>query len=284
MQCWLDGKYYFVNDPIFTLDDWRNAFQVGFTFSVRAYGCSVPYFGLYYEHLLQSLELAKFPDFAFLSEELLRKTMTDLLQKNRYHRNAFVRFSIFIRYYDDVFGESRPTTSLLIEALPLEGQFFDPQIAPAKLISYRRDLRVPRENTALRWLADPLIWGSESMSKRFACTDCVLYNTSERIVQTAQRDLYCINNNTITTPPLTEGGALDPFREILQILARQVGYGFEMKPLGVDYVMHSQELFLGSSRYGIEPVISFDGTYYSVNRTRELIPHLNRILFPEYCA
>lgn len=284
VKCWLDGKYYFVTDPIFTLADWREAFRAGFWFDVRAYASEVPYFGRYYQYLKDSIAENDYPDVFFLEQETLRKVFGDLLQANHYYGNTILRVTCFLRYIPDVLDVVRAQTSILIEAFPLKGKFFELEPPSGVIATFSRQLFDPKNVLRSRPLVDPYRWQCEVFCRRFTYTDGVYYNIHDRVIQTSLRDLYCIVQGRIETPPIEEGLRYDPFREIVKILARQAGYSFVERPLKQEDVLRAQELFLGSTRYGIEPIRKFDHGYYSTSRTRALISELNRIYFPNHCA
>ncbi len=283
MQCWLDGRYFFETDAIFTLADWREAFRSGFYFYIRAYACEVPYLGRYYQYLKDCIEENSYPDVVFLEKETLRKIIYDLLQKDRYFENALLRVTCFLRYRQDALDVERAQTSILIEAFPLAGKFFDLEPPKLTIASFARKRFAPSEVTRSRPLVDPYQWQCEVFCRRFTYADGVYYNTNDRVTQTSLRDIYCIEQNMIMTPPLGEGLRCDPFRAIVKILARQAGYQFVEKPLTREELLRAQEVFLGSTRYGLEPVLVFDNQSYFTYQSCALIPDLNRILFPNHC-
>ena len=283
MQVWIDGKFLFENDPLLTLSDWRNALYLGFTFDMRAHGTHVLRFGLYYDAFCTMLRESQFPDYVYLSAQMLQETSTTLLKRNRYHLNALVRLTCFLRYIPDLNTLQRPTTTLLIEAHPLEGRFYNTECPAVPIASYFNIRRIATPASSVRWLGDPL----QMLARRF-CTqrgvqDCLFYNERNESLQTLERDLFCIINDEVFASPLELGLVYDPFREVVKAVVQQAGFRFIERPLTQEMISRSTECFLGSTKYGIEPLKRIDLKYSWNNITRkQLIPQLNSYLFPDY--
>ena len=75
----------------------------------------------------------------------------------------------------------------------------------------------------------------------------------------------------------------DPFREIVAEAVRQKGCRIEEGKLTWKVFQQADEIFLASTRYGIEPVKRLDNkiTSETSKRTRELIETLNKLFFAE---
>jgi len=283
MQVWLDGKFLFEEEPIFSLADWNSAFHIGFKVLFRAYGSELRHFNRYYKHLEACLTQSQFPSFAFLSGDMIRHTANALLQKNRHPRNALISATFFLRSHPDTNDAMPWTTSLLLEAEGLSGQFFDPQIPPAVIVSYKELRRDVDPLSAINWLGIPAIRFAMLYARQHGCTDSLLYDNNNFLLQTAERHIYCLKDNTVFTPPLSQGLVQDPFREILAIAILQGGYRIVEKALTKENFLEAEEIFMGSTRYGIEPVKRLDNKiiFGEHRRVRELIKILNTLFFNE---
>ena len=283
MQVWLDGRFLFEEDPIFSLSDWNSAQQMGFSVLFRAYGSEIRFFNRYYEHLVDCLTLSQFPDFIFLSRDMLRSSANTLLQKNRYHRNALLNATCFLRLHPDWSNSPQWTTSLLLQAEQLEGQYFDSHIPASVVISYQ-DIRLHADKlSSIAWLGNPNLGFARQFCEQRGATDCLLYNEAGVPLQTSQRDIYCWKGDTVFTPALELGLRHDPFREIVAEAVRQKGCRIEEGKLTWKIFQQADEIFLASTRYGIEPVKRLDNkiTSETSKRTRELIETLNKLFFAE---
>ncbi len=283
MQVWLDGAFLFEENPIFSLADWDSAMHIGFKVLFRAYGSEVRYINRYYRHLEECLTRAQFPPFAFLSIDTLRSAANALLQKNRYARNALITATCFLRAYADD-GDLQPwTTSLLLQAERLAGQYFDSQIAPVVISSYKELRRNTSSLSSINWLGSTEMRYANLYSLQRGHADALLYDNQDRVLQTTERHIYYLKGDTVYTPPLSLGLIHDPFRESVITAILQEGYRFQEQEIFLDNFAKAEEIFLASTRYGIEPVKRLDNKIIFGNHLhiRALIDTLNTLFFNE---
>lgn len=283
MQVWLDGKFYFEEDPIFSLADWNATLHSAFKVYFRAYGSELRHFKLYYLHLLDCLERSSFPPFAYLSMDILQEAANSLLRKNRYARNALVIATCFLRLSANYEAERPWTTSLLLEAQPLPGQFFNPEIPPIHIVSYKKILRSCNDWSSINWLGTPDLRFALQYAHQRKSTDALLYDTEKHPLQTCTRHIYCIDQDKrIITPP-PEKLIADPFNDLVKKLLLQKNYTIREQPMNWNDIQNADEIFTASTQYGIEPVKRLDnknifGTHKPI---RELIQEMNTFFFTE---
>ena len=283
MQMWVDGKYVFEDDAYFNLREWRSALQMGFSVLFRAYGCEVRFFNKYYEHLLRCLHLSHFPAVVYLNAAFLRERANELLQKNRYHKNALLRLTCFLHESPyELQAIMAPEPSLLLEAFPSNTQYFDKSIAAVGVSSYMQYRVVASPLSSLAWVSNPLRWHASQYARLRGYTDVLLYNQEDVPLQTTERDLYLIRGDEVLTPAHDLGLVYDPFREIVELLVRQLGYRFQECTLSTADILSADEIFLGSTAYGIEPVKWLDTKYPHNSRIKKFFEPLNILFFPEH--
>ena len=119
------------------------------------------------------------------------------------------------------------------------------------------------------------------MAKIFAdregANEAILLNQYGRVCEAGYYNIYIINGDTISTPPLSEGCIEGCFRKYLIR-----NFGITEKPLSIDEVLVADEVFLTNSVRFVQPVTSFKGHTYSTEKTIELFQAFkaeNRWLF-----
>jgi branched-chain amino acid aminotransferase len=102
-------------------------------------------------------------------------------------------------------------------------------------------------------------------AKEIMVNDCVVLNSYDRICDTTLANIFIIKDNVIYTPALTEGCIAGVMRRfVIEKLARS-NFKIIEKPISVDELEITDEVFLTNSIRGIRWVKQFRNTMYKNN-------------------
>jgi branched-chain amino acid aminotransferase len=100
-------------------------------------------------------------------------------------------------------------------------------------------------------------------TKENKLNDSIILNSEQRVCDSTVANVFWIRNETIYTPPLSEGCVAGVMRaNLLQTLPAK-GFNVQEKPAGVEELMEADELFLTNAVNGIRWVRQFKGKEYS---------------------
>lgn len=105
--------------------------------------------------------------------------------------------------------------------------------------------------------------------------DAVLLNEKKNIAATLLGALFLVKGNTITTPPLSEGGVKSVYRQLLlEVITSSEEYTLEEAALSPFAIQRSDELF----------VLAPDGVFHSMKqyRKKEFVSSVTETLFGRY--
>ncbi len=88
-------------------------------------------------------------------------------------------------------------------------------------------------------------------ARKNQCHDAILLNSLGRVAETSVANLFAVFNNTIVTPPLSEGPVDGVMRKHLIDHANQLGIQVQEAMLSITDLENAQEIFLTNALYGI---------------------------------
>lgn len=97
--------------------------------------------------------------------------------------------------------------------------------------------------------------------------DCIILNQHQRVAETTIANIFWIKNDTLFTPPLSEGCVAGVMR---QYLLDRKGIIIKEKLCEVETLIEADEIFLTNVIRGIRPVSSFRGKNYVSSQVLQL--------------
>ncbi len=94
-------------------------------------------------------------------------------------------------------------------------------------------------------------------AKKNNLTDCFILNNQDRICDSTIANVFCIKDQMIFTPPLSEGCISGVMRRYLIDQLKISGYSITEKPFEIEWLRSSDEIFLSNAISGIRWVQSW---------------------------
>ncbi|MGB8192858.1 MAG: aminotransferase class IV [Chitinophagaceae bacterium] len=100
--------------------------------------------------------------------------------------------------------------------------------------------------------------------------DCLVLNTHDHVCDSSISNIFWIKNETLHTPPLSEGCVAGVMRSHLLTSMAATRFQIEEKPLSLHELSTADEVFLTNVIRGIRPVDRFENCYYTHRVSREV--------------
>ena len=210
----------------------------------------IRFFPDHYERLISGITLLRYP--FSISKENLLKEIDRTLAANDQPQEGSLRLQLF---------PSQGTVHFLMEYGPSPISHFGGkglQIGIAKSVLKSAD-SISHLKAASR-LAYRV---ARLEAEEYKWDDALLLNQYGRIAESTISNIFWIEGNEISTPPLTEGCIAGIFRKQLLNLENIAGFRIREQELTVNTLQEAAGIFLTNALRGIQPVTSFQGRLYS---------------------
>ena len=182
----------------------------------------------------------------------LKRQLERTLVKNKLFKSA--RIDLF-------FFRQKQQLSYWARASEIEATGYELNREGISLTSFGQTAKAISPLSALR-VGSEIFWkmlrSSHSPNAEF-----ILYNTNQAIVEVAERNIFIVNGNTVSTPSETTGVYLNPARKVIRQLCLNEGLIFhEADQLTTDDLLRADEVFVAGDVHGIEWVKAFEQKRY----------------------
>jgi branched-chain amino acid aminotransferase len=229
----------------------------------------MPLFDLHMERLNQGLAVLNMQLPEHYTADYLTQIILDLCSRNNIPGAARVRITIF-RGNGTLFATEDPYASIIIQAEPLADDYlvlnehgFSIDICPGVRKSCDQLSNIKSNNYL------PYVMAAQ-YGRQQQLNDCLVLNMYDRICDGTIANIFYIRQNTIYTPPLSEGGIAGVMRKYLLAELPEAGYAVQEKPCTAEELEAASEVFLTNALYGIRWVKQFRNKEYTNNMVTEL--------------
>ena len=106
--------------------------------------------------------------------------------------------------------------------------------------------------------------------------NCFLINDDKNVVEALNGNVFMKMNNTIITPPISEGCLNGVMRkQIIGLINKTDGFECLEKPISPFDLQKSDELFISNVIKGIQPITKYRKKIFETNVSKQLIDKLN---------
>lgn len=106
--------------------------------------------------------------------------------------------------------------------------------------------------------------------------NCFLLNTEKTVVEALNGNVFLVKDQTIKTPPLTEGCLKGIMRkQIIELVKKLEGYTLVEAPISPFELQKADELFITNCIVGIQPITNYRKKEFTVKVSNLLIEKLN---------
>lgn len=229
---------------------------------------------LHFQRLFHGLELLQFETPNTFTKENLNNQVLQLCKKNNHNSTARVRLTVFRSNGGLYDAENHP--NYIIETNELENRlelnsdglildiYTDAKKSTDKFSNIKSNNFLPYVMAALH-------------AKKIQVDDCIVLNNNNRICDTTIANLFLVKDNSIYTPPLTEGCIAGVMRRM--ILENLKEFNIIEKPITLEELKSAEEVFLTNSIKRIRWVKQFREVPYSNNTIKKIDTILCKIIY-----
>jgi branched-chain amino acid aminotransferase len=264
--------------PIITAGSRGLRFGDGLFETIKVVNERMPLFDLHMERLNRGMAVLniQLPD--HYTADYLTQIILDLCSRNNINGAARIRMTIF-RGNGTLFATEDQYASIIIQAEPLASDYlslnengYSIDVCPGIQKSCDQ-LSNLKSNNYL-----PYVMAAQ-YGRQQQLNDCLVLNTHNRICDGTIANIFRIHQNTIYTPPLSEGGVAGVMRKYLLAELPKSGYRVQEKICTPEDLEAASEVFLTNALYGIRWVGRFRNKEYSNNMVTELYDRMMVSLF-----
>jgi branched-chain amino acid aminotransferase len=196
-----------------------------------------------------------------LSWQELQAVCEALIERNRI-RDGMVR--VYVTAGASNIGPSaRVERGATLVAVAQERKFSRIILQRVIVASQRLEASLSRLKSANRL---PYIMARQEV-ERAHVDEAIMLDHAGNVIECTACNLFAVKQGEIFTPPLSDGPLPGITRQIIFVLASQLGYKIHERSFGVEFLNDVDELFATSSLVEIAPIAEFVGrrlTYYIV--------------------
>ena len=247
--------------PFITAGNRGLRFGDGLFETIKVVNENMPFFDGHMERLNRGLAVLNMALPDHYTQDYIRQIMLDLCSRNNINGAARVRLTV-VRGNGTLFTTEESYASVIIQAEPLAGEYlalnengFAIDICPG--IQKSTDILANlKSNNYL-----PYVMAAQ-YARQHQLNDCLVLNTHNRICDGTISNVFYIHQNSIYTPPLSEGGVAGVMRQFLATELPKAGYSIHEKLCMPEDLEAADEVFLTNALYGIRWVGQFRKKVY----------------------
>jgi len=109
--------------------------------------------------------------------------------------------------------------------------------------------------------------------------NCLLLNTNKNVIEALNGNLFLIKENTIKTPPLSDGCLKGIMRlQIMRIIEKLPDYTLEEASISSFELQKADELFITNTILGVQPITKYRKKEFTTEKTKILLKRLNVLI------
>jgi branched-chain amino acid aminotransferase len=230
---------------------------------------AMPLFHLHMDRLTRGLAVLNMQLPENYTAAFLTQAIWELCNRNNINGAARVRITV-LRGNGTLFATEDPFASIIIQAEPLASDYlvlnetgFTIDVCPG-IQKSADQLSNLKSNNYL-----PYVMAAQ-YARQHHLNDCLVLNAHNRICDGTIANVFRVHQNSIYTPPLSEGGVAGVMRQYLLTELPKAGYTVQEKICTVEDLEAANEVFLTNALFGIRWVSMFRNKVYSNKLVSEL--------------
>lgn len=232
----------------------------------------------HYFRLMSSMRVIRMEIPMNFTMEYLEEQILALAQNNNVSSSSRARITVY-RNDGGYYLPQNNTVSFLINVIPLESAAYFIGTGAYEVDLYK-DFYVTKQLLSSIKTTNRLINVTASIyANENALDNCILLNDSKNVVEALQGNIFILNGNKLTTPPVSEGCLNGVMRkQILQLAKKIEGIEVSEEIISPFDLQKADELFVTNVIKGVQPITKYRKKEFSVAVSRVLVERLNESL------
>lgn len=263
-----NNQYFRIGDPVITAGNRGLRYGDGLFETMRMHDGRILNADFHFERLFHGMKVLQFNIPEKFSPDFFIHTLNGLLLKNSHQKNARIRLMVF-RSDGGIFNSENNLPDYIIETWPLsekiklneDGLAVD--VFPDATKSSDLFSNLKSNNYLVSVMAG-------IFAQKNGWDDAIILNAFGRVCESAISNIFIIKDDTIYTPPLSEGCVAGIMRRSMLENFSLQKYPTAQKNLSINDLLDADEFFLTNSIHPVRWVKSFRGKIYENKRTTEI--------------
>jgi len=275
MNNWLfyNGEVIPTETPIISAGNRGLRFGDGLFETIKVVRGEMPLFHLHMDRLNKGLVTLNMQLPAPYTPDYITQAIFELCNRNAIPGAARVRLTV-VRGNGTLFATEDLYASLIIQAEPLADDYLalnETGLTIDVCPGIQKSCDLLSNLKSNNYL--PYVMAAQ-YARQHQLNDCLVLNAHNRICDGTIANVFRIHQNSIYTPPLSEGGVAGVMRQHLLTELPKAGYTVQEKVCTPEDLEAANEVFLTNALYGIRWVGKFRSKIY----TNKLVAELYQVL------
>ncbi len=272
-----NGQITDANTPIFTSQN--RAFRYGDALfeSIRMFDGGLPFLDYHYERLMKGMKVLGYDIPAYFGVLFFENEIKKLIQTDKQNEGNYrIRLTVY-RSDGGLYTPTNDRPVFVVEAKQIiDNQFIiNKKGIEIRLYEGIKLSRSPLSNIKTA-NALPYILAAH-FCRQNQWEDCLLFNDANRLSETYKANIFCIKNNIIYTPSLTEGCIDGVMRRVVIEILKEMKKEVIEAPITRNNLTNFDGIFITNATRGMQWVSRiFDIKNYKKIIVNEIIEKLNQ--------
>ncbi len=276
-----NGKILPEGTPLFEANSRATRYGDGIFETLKLKNNRILFADEHFARLWKGMQLLKFEVPRLFSPEKLHSEILQLTKKNN-HTNSRIRVAIY-RGNGGLYDTTSHTPGYVIQTWPLAEDNGHINQNGLQVCFYRNAVKPIDNFSNLKHNNYLPYFMGALFAREQKCNDALIFNTQQRICDSTIANVFIIKNNSIFTPPLSEGCIAGVMRKFLLKELPIIGFDTAEKTLTEDDLESADEIFLTNSIYNIRWVAGLGNNTFTNQVTLKIDAILRQTNPETYC-
>ncbi|MFV8361646.1 aminotransferase class IV [Flavobacterium sp. LS1P3] len=232
----------------------------------------------HYFRLMSSMRVVRMEIPMNFTMEYLEEQILSLVAKNQVVHSSRARITVY-RNDGGYYLPQNNTVSFIIHSLALENTFYSIEKKYYEVDLYK-DFYITKQLLSSIKTTNKIINITGSIfAHENGLDNCLLLNDSKNVVEALQGNIFMLQGNKLTTPPVSEGCLNGVMRKQILSLAKKIKNLEVVEEVISPFdLQKADELFITNVIKGIQPITQYRKKEFSTNISVELLEKLNEMI------
>lgn len=243
--------------------------------TLKIVNSKIVFFEDHYFRLMASMRIVRMKIPTNFTQEFLEEQIINLAKANLCENSARIRFTVF-RNDGGFYLPKNRDVSYLIQAHKLENQKYSTDFLNYEVELYK-DFFISNQLLSTLKSTNKMINITGSIyADENGFQNCLLLNNEKNVVEALNGNVFMLHNNTLITPPITDGCLNGILRkQVLNLAKTNETIAFIEKSISPFDLQKADELFITNVISGIVPITKYRKKVYSTAFALHLQNQLN---------
>ena len=225
--------------------------------TLKIVGGKILFFEDHYFRLMAAMRIVRMEIPMNFTLEYLEEQVLSLVEKNKIEQSARARITVY-RNNGGLYLPTNNTVSFLIQTSAIENPVYSISEKEYEVDLYK-DFYIPKQLLSTLKTTNKMIHVTGSIyAKENDLDNCILLNDSKNVVEALQGNLFMRMENTLITPPISEGCLNGIMRkQILSFAKKETNLEVVEQVISPFDLQKADELFVTNVIRGIQPITKY---------------------------